>query len=318
MSDTTIPPEGDELKPEIVHFPLPQDNLIQTFTLEKANIRGRVLRLGKALDDILDPLKYPTPVAKLTAETAVLAVLLSSMLKFEGVFILQAQGDGAVTRLVADVTTAGIIRACAGYDHEKVKNLPENPTLKDMLGTGYMAFTVDQGENMDRYQGIVALEGDDLQQCVHHYFNQSEQIKTAIKIGLHHDGQGWRAGAIMLQHMPLSANIPQDVKPTEDGMEEHWNRVQILLETCREDELLDPRLHENVLLYRLFHEEGVRIFTPLAIQKGCRCNEDKLRAVIKMLPVEDQTDIVIDGKITLTCEFCNTEYSFSPDTLERL
>lgn len=307
MNDQIVTPDSD-----IVHFPLPDDNLVQTFTLDKCNVRGRVLRLGRVLNDIIAPLDYPDIVARLTAETAVLTVLLSSMLKYEGIFILQAQGDGAVNRLVADMTSAGDLRSCAGYDADKLALIAQDGTasLKDMLGTGYMAFTVDQGEHAERYQGIVSLAGETLQHCVHHYFNQSEQIKTAIKIALRRDEHGWRGGAIMLQHMPASAHIPQDVKP-EDSTDD-WNRACILLETCSDDELLDPRLHSNTVLYRLFHEEIVRVFDPQPIRKGCRCSIDKLQNVIKMLPPEDQDEIVVDGKITMTCEFCNKNFGFSP------
>ncbi len=315
MTDET-PSLNNSDKPEVVAFPMPDDNLVQTFTLEKSNVRGRVVRMGSVLNDILLPHHYPEVVGRLAAETAILTVLLSSMLKYEGIFILQAQGDGGVTRLVSDMTSEGDLRGHAGYDKEKLSEFQDGdrPSIKHLMGDGYMAFTVDQGEHAERYQGIVELKGETMQDCVHHYFNQSEQIKTAIKIAIRHDERGWRGGAIMLQHMPLAANIPQDVKPEEST--EDWNRVQILLNTASDEELLDERLHENVVLFRLFHEEQVRVFTPQLLRKGCRCNSDKLRNVIKMLPEDDQKEIVVDGKITLTCEFCNKEFGFAPDGTE--
>jgi molecular chaperone Hsp33 len=311
MSDETlppIPPAGE--KPEIVSFPLPDDSHVQTFHLQKANLRGRLVRLSGVLNDILGPFNYPEPVEKLVSETVVLTTLLSSMLKYEGIFILQAQGDGAVSRLVADITSQGEIRANAGYDPEKLKDIKSSaPTIHELMGDGYLAFTVDQGEFSERYQGIVKLEGNSLQDSIHHYFAQSEQIGTAIRMAVKKDEKGaWSAGAIMLQHMPDHANIPQDAKP----ISEDWNRGQILLQTCKDEELLDPRLHDDTLLYRLFHEEGVVVYPAQKIKKVCRCSMDKIMRIVSQLKPEDRDDIVVDGKITMTCEFCNTHYSVDP------
>lgn len=301
-------PPGDQ--PEVVSFPLPDDSHVQTFHLQTANLRGRLVRLSGVLSDILSPFNYPEPVEKLVSETVVLTTLLSSMLKYEGIFILQAQGNGPVTRLVSDITSQGEIRANAGYDAEKLSALTsESPTIQDLMGEGYLAFTVDQGEFSERYQGIVKLEGNSLQDSIHHYFSQSEQIGTAIRMAVKKDENGlWRAGAIMLQHMPDHANIPQDAKPVS----ENWNRGQILLQTCKDEELLDPRLHDDTLLFRLFHEEGVVVYPAQKIRKVCRCSLDKIQRVVSQLKPEDIADIVVDGKITMTCEFCNTHYSIDP------
>ncbi len=296
----------------LVNFPLPDDSHVQTFHLERANIRGRIVRLGKLLDDILLPHAYPQPVAQLVAESVVLSVLLSSMLKYEGIFILQAQGDGAVTRLVSDVTSSGDVRATAGYDKEKLNVLDESPTVIDLFGKGYLAFTVDQGDHMERYQGIVELQGKRLEDSIHHYFMQSEQIRTAVRTAVTCGDDGrWRAGAVMLQHMPDHEKIPQDDKPIND----HWNRTQILLMTCKDEELLDPRLHDDTLLYRLFHEEGVRVYDPQPLRKGCRCTPEKLTRVLNMLSVEDRVEATVDGKITMNCEFCNKDFDFDPADL---
>jgi molecular chaperone Hsp33 len=299
--------------PIIVSFPLPDDSHVQTFHLQLANLRGRLVRLSGALNDILKPHNYPEPVAKLLSETVVLTTLLSSMLKYEGLFILQAQGDGAVTRLVADMNSDGNIRATAGFDPVKLAAIEDpNPSLKDLMGEGYLAFTVDQGEYSERYQGIVQLQGNTLQDCIHHYFAQSEQIATSIRMAVGQDETGvWRGGAIMLQHMPDHSNIPQDAKP----IAENWNRAQILLQTCKNEELLDPRLHDDTLLIRLFHEEGVVVYPSQKITKYCRCSPDKIETVIQGLPEADRSEIVVDGKITMTCEFCATTYTFDPETL---
>lgn len=305
------PPKPDQ--PAVVSFPLPDDSHVQTFHLQIANLRGRIVRLSGVLSDILKPHNYPAPVEKLVSETVVLTTLLSSMLKYEGMFILQAQGSGAVTRLVADMTSSGDIRATAGYDAEKLAEIKtENPSLTELMGNGYLAFTVDQGEFSERYQGIVRLDGESLQDCIHHYFAQSEQIRTAIRMAVKRDENGqWQAGAIMLQHMPDHSNIPQDAKP----IAENWNRAQILLQTCKDEELLDPRLHDETLLYRLFHEEGVVVYPEQKITKACRCTTEKLGNVIRMLSEEDRGEVAVDGKITMTCEFCNKDFVFDPDDL---
>lgn len=298
----------------IVSFPVPDDSHFLTFDLERANLRGRILKLGKVLDTILSPHKFPEPIEKLMVETMTLSVLLSSMLKYEGIFILQSQSDGVVTRLVSDVTSAGEVRATAGFDREKLAALlavNPNPTTHDLLGKGYLAFTVDQGEFTERYQGIVELK-EDLLSSMHHYFSQSEQIGTAIKmaVGKGDDGK-WRVGAIMIQHTPDHSNIPQDSKPTA----ENWNRAQILLDTCTNEELLDVKLRDETLLFRLFHEEVVRIYTPHPITKGCRCTPDKLKTVLAALSADDLDHAAIDGKITMTCEFCNKDFGFMKDEL---
>lgn len=297
----------------IVSFPLPDDSHVQTFHLQLANLRGRLVRLSGALNDILGPHEYPDPVARLVSETVILTTLLSSMLKYEGIFILQAQGDGPVTRLVADMTSAGDLRATAGYDAEKLAAIEDpNPSLKELMGEGYLAFTVDQGANTERYQGIVKLEGYSLLDCIHHYFAQSEQIATSIRMAVGKDENGqWRGGAIMLQHMPDHSNIPQDAKPVA----ENWNRAHILLQTCKDEELLDPRLHDDTLLMRLFHEEGVVVYPPLPVREACRCSREKLDSILRSMSEEDRRDSVMDGKITVTCEFCNSIYEFDPDTL---
>ena len=300
----------------IIPFPMPDDSHVLTFDLIRANLRGRILRLGRTLDTIITPHKFPEPIEKLLVETVTLSILLSSMLKYEGIFILQAQGDNIVTRLVSDVTSSGEVRGTAGYDDDRLSSLLKknpNPTALDLLGKGYLAFTVDQGEFAERYQGIVELK-ETLLESIHHYFSQSEQIGTAIKMASAKGEDGkWRASAIMLQHTPDHSNIPQDSKP----IAENWNRAQILLETCTDKELLDVKLHDNTILYRLFHEEDVVVYTPTNITKGCRCTVDKLKDVLSLLSADDLEHAATDGKITMTCEFCNKDFMFLSDEIQK-
>ncbi|PZP53118.1 MAG: molecular chaperone [Micavibrio aeruginosavorus] len=316
MSEEFEPTEAplQAAEPAIVSFPLPDDSHIQTFHLENANLRGRIIRIGKVLNDIIKPHNYPEAIEGLVAEAVTLALLLGSMLKYEGTFILQAQGDGAVKRIVSDMTSKNEVRGTAGFDAEKLNEVLklEKPNLRDLMGRGYLAFTVDQGEFAERYQGIIELQVESLKASIQHYFAQSEQINTAINLATKRDEDGnWRAGAIMLQHMPEHEKIPQDAKP----IAENWLRASILLETCKEEELLDPRLSDDTLLYRLFHEEGIRVFPQQNITKGCRCTPEKLQNVLKTLSEEDKQEAAIDGKITMTCEFCNRHFDFKREEI---
>lgn len=295
------------------------DNVIQPFQLETSSLRGRAVRVGSVINEVLEPHGYPNPVAHLVAETMTVALLLSSMLKYEGIFTLQAQGDGPVSMLVADVTTGGEVRGCASFDEERLQHAREQLSalktpessqnhLAQYLGKGHIAFTVDQGDKTDRYQGIVELKGSSLVDCVQHYFNQSEQIGTGIKMAAGLRKGLWRAGAIMLQHMP------EDQKNSEMGAgninEDDWRRAMILLDTCTDDELLDPGLHSSVLLTRLFHEEGVRVFDPVTVTKGCRCDRSKVENIIHTMSVEDIEHMAGNGRIEMRCEFCSRDFVF--------
>lgn len=294
------------------------DNIIQSFQLEQTSLRGRIVRLGSVLDDILSAHDYPDVVNQMVGETIALTALLSSMLKYEGVFTLQAQGDGPIGMLVGDITSARQLRGCASFNEERlVKAMDQLSALSvdersqnqlaQLLGKGYIAFTVDQGGETDRYQGIVELKGASLIDCVQHYFTQSEQIGTGIKMAVgKRDGQ-WRAAGIMVQHMPdddsgegWHSNLNED----------DWRRTMILLDSCTRDEFLNPELGENMLLVRLFHEEGVRVFPAEPVIKECRCSSDKVERVLCSLSEDDLDHITVDGQITMTCEFCSRDFIF--------
>ncbi len=296
-----------------------EDNFFQTFQLEESNLRGRVVRLGSVLDDILNPHDYPLPISHLVAETMTLALCLSSMLKYEGIFTLQAQGDGPLKMLVSDVTSGGTLRGCASFDAErfqksreqiaalKTKESSQNH-LAQYLGKGHMAFTVDQAGYAERYQGIVELKGSSMVDCVQHYFNQSEQIGTGIKMAVGQRDGKWRACAIMLQHMP------EESKNHQAGLgnlnEDDWRRSMVLLDSCTEDELLSEALDANELLFRLFHEEGVRVYDRKEVKKGCRCSEDRVKTVLLGMSMDDVDYMDVNGKISMKCEFCSKSYDF--------
>jgi molecular chaperone Hsp33 len=239
------------------------------------------------------------------AEAIAATALLASLLQYDGVFTLQARGDGPVSLLVADVTSGGDVRAYARFDADRVAAL-EAGGARNLLGEGYLAFTVDQGDASENYQGIVALTGDALSQSVAHYFEQSEQLPTTTKLAARHYPDGWRAGAILIQRLPED-DAGRIVKPPSEE-EEDWRRANILLNTVAEVELLDRTLHLNNLLFRLFHEEQVRVFAPSAVQRGCRCSADRVERVLRSIPDDELDDLKIDGHIVVTCEFCGTEY----------
>ncbi len=280
------------------------DDLVMPFALESSALRGRVVRLGPVLQDILSRHKYEEPVSEVLAQSMTAALLFSAMIKYNGIFTLQLQGDGPVDLVVSDVTSNGELRGYA----KMVRPIPEGDTDVGMLlGKGYIAFTVDQGGEQDRYQGIVPLEGPDFAAICRGYFTQSEQIQTSFRFAAQIiDGQ-WRAGGIMLQKLPDEGLSPLQIK----NAEEDWNRADILLQSVKDIELVDPLLGVEPLLMRLFHEEGVRIFEPQEITRGCRCNEEKLERVLSTLSEQDRVDAAEDGKITMTCEFCSKDWVFT-------
>lgn len=303
------------------------DDIVQPFQLESSSLRGRLVRLGPALDGIIKAHNYPEVVSHLIAEMISTALLLTSMLKYDGIFTLQTSSDGPISMMVADVETSGAVRAYAYFDEQKLDEI-KSKSIKDLIGKGYLAFTVDQKGQTDKYQGIVEIKGDRLVESIQNYFDQSEQIGTAFKMAITQHGGNWRAGGIMLQNMPdhgeyaqnraeIKALKKQQNKDEEidDPINEHWNRASILLETCTDEEFTNPGISPNDLLRRLFHEEGVRVYTPIHIRKACRCSEEKIQSVLKTLSEEDLRESAKDGKISITCEFCAKEYTSDLDEL---
>tara|TARA_R110001592_G_scaffold79054_3_gene236750 strand:- start:982 stop:1992 length:1011 start_codon:yes stop_codon:yes gene_type:complete len=312
-------------QPENIMIP---DNFVQTFQLESTGIRGRIVRIGAVLDDIIEAHNYPLPISHLVAETITLSLALSGMLKYEGIFTLQAQGDGPLHMLVADVTSEGIVRGCASFEEERFQKSREQIAalktqessqnhLAQYLGKGYLAFTVDQGQSAERYQGIVDIKGASMVDCVQHYFTQSEQIGTGIKMAVGKRGDHWRAGAIMLQNTPEEGKNP--AAGTANFDEDDWRRAMILLDSCTEDEMLSPELSSDELLMRLFHEEGIRVYDRHPVSKGCRCDEGRVENILLTMPVEDIEHMSVEKEIRMTCEFCSKTYVFKEaDILRRI
>ncbi|MEJ2119719.1 MAG: Hsp33 family molecular chaperone [Alphaproteobacteria bacterium] len=310
------------------------DDLIQPFQIESHSLRGRLVRLGPAIDAIISAHDYPEPVATLLGETVTLAALFADAMKFEGILTIQTKSDGPVNLLVADVTSTGDIRGYAGFDEAKLAAALEGPVeapVPMLLGAGYLAFTVDQGRHTERYQGIVELNGATLADCAHHYFRQSEQLDAAIQLAAGRvgpagtDGESgesvWRAGGMMLQHLPPEGgkaehNWDMDAQRDIDG----WRETVVLMGTVKSGELLGPRLRPHDLLYRLFHEVGVRAFQTKSLVHSCRCSREKVATTLASLPRKEIEDCKEEGtdEVVVTCQFCNASYRFDDDALAAL
>ncbi|MDR3425172.1 MAG: Hsp33 family molecular chaperone HslO [Alphaproteobacteria bacterium] len=289
------------------------DDLVESFQFDSSPLRGRVVRMGAALDLILHQHAYPEAVATLLAEAIVIAAALASSLKYEGVFTLQAKGDGAVRLLIADVTSDGGVRAYAQFDKEKLGELPADTRL---LGAGFLAFTCSLVGQKDRYQGIVELQGGSLAEAVQHYFRQSEQIPTGIMAAAGRDARGrWRGGCLLLQRMPRDGGINVENLTPEA---EDWTRAMTLMGTCTAQELVDEEVTPDILLFRLFNEEGVRVYAPQALRHQCRCSPTRVEGMLRTLPREEVEALAVDGLITVTCEFCNKTYPFDAEARARL
>lgn len=291
------------------------DDVIVPFQIAGTAVRGRIVRLAGALDDILSAHAFSDPLSVLLGEAISLTAMMGAALKFDGKLIFQAQGDGPVPMLVADYTAGGAIRGTA---KAKTADLPRGLTA--LLGKGAMVMTIDQGPDMDRYQGVTPLEGDSLEEAAAAYFMQSEQIPTIVKLAVGRirapgEPERWRAGGLMAQFVPSEGGTRErgEAALLAAGDSESWERARAFIETTQDDELLDPSISAETLLYRLFHEDGVRVFEPQPLRAECACNRGKIEAVLSRYSEHDLHDMVEDGAIAVTCEFCRKTYRFSPD-----
>jgi molecular chaperone Hsp33 len=310
------------------------DDSILPFEVAALDLRGRVVRLGPLLDEILNRHDYPSPVAKLLGEAVVLTVLLGSSLKFDGRFILQTQADGPVHMLVVDYTSPDKVRACARFDVSRVTAAmaAQEVSAGALLGHGHLAMTIDQGPDMSRYQGLVALAGGDLEEAAHEYFLRSEQIPTRVRLAVAEelrpgsDGprHRWRAGGLLLQFLPKKTermrgpdldpgDAPEGTEPHVVPEDEAWVEGRSLIATVKDIELIDQDLSSERLLYRLFHERGVRVFRSAALHAECSCSRDSVAAMLSRFSQDDRDHMVENGMISVTCEFCNSKYVFKPE-----
>ncbi len=300
--------------------PFPQaaaDDLVAAFQIENAPVRGRVARLGKVIDEVLTRHAYPEPVANLLGEACALAALVGASLKFDGKLIVQAQGDGPVSLVVADYDTTGALRGYCKFDPDRISQASEGfvrPGARALLGKGVFVMTVDQGPEMERYQGVTPIEGETLALCAETYFAQSEQTPTRVRLAvgqLQSDAEPvWRAGGMLIQNISGDSDARE---LTDDA----WVRAQALFETIGEDELVDPTVPAERLLFRLFHEDGVRLFQPKPLEAFCRCSTERILNVLRSFPAEERSDMVEqDGVIRVTCEYCSRVYDVSPEAVD--
>ena len=308
--------------------PSSSDESALPFQLDALGVRGRLVRLGPALDAIIERHGYPLAVARPLAEAMVLCAALATSLKYDGIFTLQIAGNGPIRLLVTDLTTEGALRGYAQFDSWKLavalgagtSEAPDGyvPTL---FGRGTLTFTVDQGQHTQRYQGVVPLEGASLADCAHTYFRQSEQLPTGIKIATRRevvDGTAhWRSAALMVQQMPEleAGRIHIDREQREDD----WRRAVILMASATEAEMLDPGLPAETLLHRLFHQEGPRQFARRPFMARCRCSRERIDRVLRSIGREELDDLRdSSGKVAVKCEFCSTEYIYDDHDLDRI
>ncbi len=311
------------------------DDCVLPFQVEELGVRGRLARLGPAVTDIIHRHDYPVSVAGLLAQAVALTAMLGTSLKFDGRFTLQTKSDGPVDLLVVDFTAPGGVRGYAHFDSDAVSALEasgEPLEQTTLLGTGHLAMTIDRDGAQDRYQGIVPLEGG-LTEAANTYFAQSEQIPTEVVLSagqlLTSQAEGnaaWRAGGILVQHLPddgsssaiefSSGDAPEDAGMPGFEEDDRWTRARVLVRTAEDHELLDPTLAAERLLFRLYHEDGVRAFQPIGIERHCSCSHERVAEMLNGFSPEDLQEMADDGQIEVTCEFCSPAYRFADTELE--
>jgi molecular chaperone Hsp33 len=312
------------------------DDTVLPFQLDRSDIRGRVVRLDGVLQQVLKQHAYPKQIEALVAEAALLTSLIGQMIKLRWKLSLQVRGSGPV-RLIAtdyygptDDGQPARIRAYAGFEAD---DLVADADPFSMIGDGYFAILIDQGEGTVPYQGITPIAGRSLSACAETYFAQSEQLPTRFSLSFGQSqipGQSasWRGGGVMLQHMPAASPFVAaeegsgeggllmhgDILGGDEG--ENWNRANLLLDTVEELELIGPTVQPTDLLVRLFHEEGPRVFDAQPIRFGCSCSADHVRKSLSIYPPDDIAEMITpDGIVTADCQFCGAHYEFDPQSL---
>ena len=312
---------------------LPADAQILPFYLadgsdDVALIRGRMASVGRAASTILARHAYPEIVAILQAEALALAACLSSTLKFDGVFTLQAKGDGLVRTLFADITETGALRGYAALDGNQaafraaaLAHEPMGPVrLGHLMGDGYIAFTVDDGSTNGRYQGIVELDDQHLSDAAMRWYKNSEQLNTVVVCAAAEGRDGWQAVALMLQRIAAEGGNGDVMTWSDAGSraksDDAWHTAKTLLGSITRGELLDPALSPENIVFRLFNAMAPHSAKARPVADQCRCNVEKIEAVLQQLAADEVEDLADeDGKLTITCEFCKTQRSYHKDAI---
>ncbi|MFI5014780.1 MAG: Hsp33 family molecular chaperone [Hyphomicrobiales bacterium] len=312
---------------------------ILPFSVDALDTRGRVVKLGASIDAVIRRHAYPEPVSRLLAEAAALAVLLGASLKIDGRFQLQTKTDGPVGMIVVDFRFPDKFRAYARFDEDKVAALPRDKRNGGaLMGKGHLALTIDPAAgDRARYQGLVALDGQCLEEAAHHYFRQSEQIPTRVRLaagqlyvpGADSRDKLWSAGGLLVQFLPKAGervrrrdlpggDAPASYEAPAVKEDDAWTEARMLADTIEDHELIDPMLSAERLLVRLFHERGVRAFAPTKLEESCQCSRPRIMAMLRSFTDDDRREMIADdGMIAVTCEFCSARYSVAPDQIAR-
>ncbi len=299
-------------------------DFIQPFLIDHSSIRGRMVRVSKVLDNILNAHNYPLAVSLHLAEQIVIACMLSATLDKGGILTVQAKGNGPVRFIVVDVMAGGIIRGYAQVDEDALKKVigqskSKKPPVSEILGKGYLAVTLDEGNSKERYQGIVELQGETLSDAFRGYFMQSHQGEISVNIAVQaptKTNKHWLGGGIIIERMPAEGG-KQKERSTEE-LDEIWNRTRIFMQTLKSKEMLDENITPQNLLYRLFNEDGVWVYKLQHVEAGCRCSRDRIRTVLKSIPREELIAELYNGKMSVNCQFCNKSEVFTRADINRL
>jgi molecular chaperone Hsp33 len=306
-----------------------RDDRVTPFAVEALDLRGRLVRLGPTVDSIIGHYDYPPQVARLLGEAVALAALLGSILESHGRFQLQTRSDGPVDMLVVDYDAPGKLRGFARFDAARLAEVTD-PAPAALLGRGHLALTIEREEDAARYQGVVPLEGESLAEAAHTYFRQSEQIPSFVRLAVAElvtpQGRSWRAGGLLLQYLPVAGSRIRELPPgdapeggevLQEEEDDAWTEGQALAATLEDHELVDPTLSGERLLFRLFHERGVKVFNERPLTEFCRCSTERIERLLKSFTAQERADMVgDDGRIGVTCEFCATFRSFDPSEFD--
>lgn len=321
VSDVTAPTRRTR-PPDTPDFILP-------FQFRELRILGRLVRLGTVADTVVHTHDYPNAVAEMLAQSLALSAVLAGALKFDGIFTLQTKSSGPISTLVADTTSKGDMRGYASFNADALRRAAASPLdlapVPRLLGTGYLAFTVDQGPHTERYQGIVELVGSALADCAHQYLRQSEQIEAGVRLAAGRDAGAparWRAGALMLQRLPaagsvLEAETDHEAPSGLEAADEGWRRALALMSSVTDAELLDASIPPYELLHRLFHEERVNVSDAKPLAHRCRCSTLRVQRALASIPADEIEMMKVNGIVEVVCQFCNARYEFDDAALKR-
>lgn len=301
----------DANRPAVPDIVVPRG--ICPFHLPGKPVRGRLVRLGLLADALLTRHDNHPAVTNLAGQALALAAALASALKFQGSFSLQAKGDGPVPMLLADCTDTGALRGYARADQERLAVLLDGNAAPDaaaLLGSGYLAFSVDQGPDRERHQGIVSIEGTTLADMALHYFETSEQLQCGLRLACVRTDEGWRASALILERVATEGGIETMASAEADDA---WLAAVTLAATVTDAELVDDTLPPEQLIWRLFGTEGVAADRSRALAYGCRCSRARLADILEGFVPDDLDEMAVSGDIVMTCEFCNLDFRFARD-----